>query len=134
MRAFISGVLIVLAAGGCADKVTLGPGDALVGSWINPDARFVATHTAVTWTSPCERADFGPITLDNTGNFSVESSSFVISGNILQAPGEQLHLSGSIVDGNLVLTMYVVHSGLGSDPVVVTLMPGASKDPLVCSA
>ena len=110
-------------------------GDTLSGHWFSPSAGLEANRDSVVFEMSCERAVFPPIVLDANLAFSVDSRTFSEFGNIIHFPDDRLHIQGSVVDGRILLTMYVTRAaGGGSDPVTMTLSPGRFALPFICVA
>lgn len=128
----LAGLALVTFAAGC--QSSLEPGDVLSGRWINSDASLAANQDSVVFQQPCERAVFGPIVLDANRDFTTDSKMLTITGNILHSPDEQLHIQGHFVGDNITLLLYSTGTSGGSDPISITLTPGRSQSPPVCSA
>jgi hypothetical protein len=128
--------LLVAVLGACSSDPTTTPGAAsvLAGAWYRANTSFEADTGAATYSAPCLDAAFAPIALDSAGSFRIESTTLVQAANLMQAPGDRLHINGLLVGDSLSLTVYVVHQGGGvTDPVSVTLPPGTGEK-AVCTS
>jgi hypothetical protein len=128
----VLGAAIFLAA--CQGSA-LERGDTLSGHWFNPDASLDASQSGVVFQPPCERAEFGPIVLDDHRAFAADSRVFTERGNIIQFPDDRLHIQGNVAGNRINVTFYVTRaSGGSSDPVAMTLVLGKTQPVLVCVA
>jgi hypothetical protein len=133
MRHYVPLVVVVLAA--ACQGSPLEPGDTLSGHWINSDASLNANQNSVVFQLPCERAEFGPVVLDASRAFTGDSRTLTESGNIIHFPDDRLHIQGSVVGDKIMLTLFITRtSGGGSDPIAMTLTPGRTQPPVVCTA
>jgi hypothetical protein len=125
---------LALTVGCRADQTMPGPGDALTGYWSNDDAHLDASTQAATFLMPCATAHFAPLVLDADEGFSATSTSYVQTGNVRQTPGAELRIDGTLSDGKLIMSVFVVQTFPVNDPLAVTLTPGGSHDAPVCTA
>ncbi|MES2305752.1 MAG: hypothetical protein V4558_09595 [Gemmatimonadota bacterium] len=127
-------LLLLLLVAGCGGSSPAGPGDLVSGKWATAGAQLTAGNSQVTFAQRCLRAKFPPITLDSAGSFSVESDALEITGNIRTDPTDRMRLQGRFEGDTLKLQFLILRSTPPmNDPVLISLVPGTNRDPLVCN-
>jgi hypothetical protein len=124
--------LLSLLAAGCQGP--LAPGDTLSGHFSNADARLDVSGSLVVFAARCQRAEFGPIVLDEHRRFSAESAVFIQAGGIFVSDRDKLQIQGHFDGTDLVLQLRVIRADPPvADPYVLTLSPTGPGDPPVCN-
>jgi hypothetical protein len=125
--------LTVMILAGCQGPLM--PGDALTGRYSNEGAVLQATSHGVTLREACLSATFPAFVLDANLNFSSQSTTLDITGNIQHSPDDRMFLTGHLAGNDLMLNVVVSHpGGPAVDPIPMTLKHNGPDPSLVCSA
>jgi hypothetical protein len=114
---------------------SIGPGDQLTGTWADASTQLSANSRSITYVGACIHAEFLPVAVDTSRDFTIESSSLTITGNIRTTPDTRLEIKGHFIGDNLQLqTRLIQLLDVVNDPVVFVLPPGQLKSVPVCTA
>ncbi len=121
-------LLLLLLVAGCGGSSPAGPGDLVSGKWATAGAQLTAGNSQVTFAQRCLRS------LAKIGLPDLESDALEITGNIRTDPTDRMRLQGRFEGDTLKLQFLILRSTPPmNDPVLISLVPGTNRDPLVCN-